>query len=880
MPVPKLPVVKTWMLLFAFALPAIPLALRGQSEPVNRPAPLMSPPVVPPAGVSANLELAARRALDLGLPSIAIGLYRKTLEDLPPAAAPDVRGRVIVDLATALIEADRFTEASQVLKTFTGLPTAAMRLRQAMIAIREGRPDEARGHVQAINPTALTEPYDRGWFFFVRGQLAQLRGDLREAGAFYQQAEDAATADGLETQRAWFLLAQQRLKLQMGTVTDSQISVWRKTIADPGSSQAYQATGQLAVGLSQLGRRDEAIKTLQDALQSLPPEERARTDEWQMLLGVIAGPEDSAGWVAFRNLLLNSTDRDSQRVALRMLSSAAGTGARREDFGRLLNQLISASPRHPILEYLLLFRAQAALSDSTNKDYLQAEADAMRLLSEFPGSPLKAPALGVLTEAAWEQRRYRRAAGRAAEARAELPSGETRAQLGVLQAEAYFRAAEMDKTATDYRTAADAYGAALEEVPAGVEPGDLMFQRVLSSIKAGQLDEAERILDELSRDPRLTPPYRWQMEWNLTRALQVAGEGIKAYARVNSLLGNALTAAGLSPDLRASMAWLQARLAFETDDPARTLALSDALLGTLDGVAPTLKADIASNALLLQAQAAFAMKDGERARAAIDRLKKDYPSSDAAVFSYIVEADAADAEGLVRDAQQHVRNLADKFEKSEYAPYALYRAALYAERRGTDRAYYEEANRTLEELVQEYPNDPLVFYARLKQGNLLRDMNEYGRARTVYEALVNRFTFPQFADALSAEIALADTEATLAATDPALAGNAASKYERLYDLRAAPIDLRAEAGHKLGLYREEREPDRAVSVWWSMVNEFVLREENAAMLGANGRYWMSRTILKLAALLERQAKPREARRLYEIVLEKKLPGVFHANGEA
>ncbi len=222
--------------------------------------------------------------------------------------------------------------------------------------------------------------------------------------------------------------------------------------------------------------------------------------------------------------------------------------------------------------------------------------------------------------------------------------------------------------------------------------------------------------------------------------------------------------------------------------------------------------------------------------------------------------------------------LADKFPQSEFAPYARYQAALYAERRGSDRQYDQEAYNILEQLVTAYPEHDLVFYARLKQGNLLRQMNDYGRALTLYATLVNRYKFPQHADALSAELALADTEAALAASDLSRASNASSLYERLYDLPAAPLDLRVEAGHKLGLIRAEREsPERARAVWWQMIETFLRDDAKAERLGANGRYWMSRTLLKFGALMEAQSKPREARVLYELLLEKKLPGIAQAN---
>jgi TolA-binding protein len=851
--------------------------LRAQNAP-GQPAPFW--PKTPAASVAdGSIERAALRAMHIGIPSIAAELYQQIYDD--PTTPAHARSRVVVHLLTALIEDGRFAEASRLLQKLTDPPTPELQLRRAMTAAGEGRLDVAKTEVQSLTPEQLG-PFDQGWLFFLRGQLAEESRDNQAAAKFYQQAEEASNAKGLEEQHTWFLLARKRLSLKARNVSERDLTEWRNVIGkNLGTSQGYAATSQLAVALAQRGQREEAIKVLQDGLRPLPRHERAVYDEWQLLLGLIAGPDDGAGWVALRNLLVNSTNRDSQRIALRLLAKASRTGARKDEFGKLLNELIAAPTPHPILDYLLLFRAQAALADSGAKRYTQAENDANRLLTEFPASPLKAAALGVLTESAWEQGFYRFAATHAAKARAELPAGETRAQLGVLLAEAYFRAAEAGKSAADYRTAADAYGAALAEVPAGMPAGDLMFQRVLASINAGELDAAEAILSEYARDPRLEAPYRWQMEWNLARALQAAGNPNKAYQRVNQLLDNALTAAALPADLRASMAWLQARLAFENNDSERTLVLAEALLGSLDGVAVALKTGIASNALLLQAQAGFALKNPSRTSAALEKLRKlraDYPESEAAVYSYIVEADVADMEGRVLDAQRLVVELADKFKKSEYAPYALYRAALYAERRGPDRQNYLDANELLEGLVTAYPNDGLVFYARLKQGNLLRSMNEWGRARTLYADLVNNFKFPQFPDALAGSLALADTEAALAASDPARASSAAALYEDLYIRQSAPLDLRAEAGHKLGLYRADREsPERAYAIWWPMIEAFVLDDSKSSKLGASGRYWMARTILKLAELQERQSKPREARRLYELILEKKLPGVLHAN---
>ena len=225
-----------------------------------------------------------------------------------------------------------------------------------------------------------------------------------------------------------------------------------------------------------------------------------------------------------------------------------------------------------------------------------------------------------------------------------------------------------------------------------------------------------------------------------------------------------------------------------------------------------------------------------------------------------------------------LRQLADRFTASPYAAYALYSAALYAERRASDQQGYTEAYNLLEELVTKHPQSTLLFYARLKQGNLLRAMGDYGRARTTYADLVNRFQYPAFPDAPAAQLALADTEASMVSRDASRAGSAAAGYEKLYDLPTVPIDVRAEAGYKLGLGRLNREnPERAATIWWRMIEEFLRDDTKARTLGPRGRYWLARTVIKLAEELEAQAKPREARELYQLVIDKQLqPAMTHA----
>ncbi|MDF9832385.1 tetratricopeptide (TPR) repeat protein [Ereboglobus sp. PH5-5] len=849
-------------------------AQESLAPPVPFPAE-QTPPVAPGPGVFT--ELAAQRALETGLPSIAAEIYRQLLDAPANTATPQTHNRVILALATALIEDDRIEEASGALQQFSGAPTPAVILRRALIDARARRFEEARAAIASLQPEDLPQS-DRPWLFFMRGMLAEEAGDYTQASQQYQQAETSTATDA---QRSWFMLSRRRVQLFLGQAGENTIASLRQTIdRNPGRRDSYGAISQLAVALNAANRRSEAVTLLQTQLQFLPQQETAIRDEWRLLLGLIAGADDNSGRDALRKLLADSGDHDKQRAALRLLANASQTKERATEFHNWLNQFIAATPPHPILDDLLLFRAQLALAGQTGKDFDSAEADASRLLAEFPGSPLRAAALGVQTAIAWEQGRYRAAADWAARARAELKSGPVHARLGVLIAEAYFRA-------KDFRNASGAYGSALADVPEGVAPGMLMFQRVLSEIHAhsngGPLAAAQKVLDDYSSDERFDPVNRWQAEWNLSRALQTAGETAQAYARVSRLLAEPAGDGALPAGLRARMAWLQMRLAHDSGNYEQAIAHAEKIKTSLDDVAPELRADIISMALLLEVEAGYALAQpgqspSDKIASTLRLLRGEYPKTAAAIRSYIIEADQAARRGQIVEAQGLLRKLADDYKGTPYASYALYQAAIYAESRAQDQ-YYREAYRLLEDLVLNEENTnpgahgELVFYARLRQGNLLRTINEYGHAIETYRDLINRYKFPEFRDALIAELALADCYAAIASSDASRAESAAAIYERLLDLPAAPVDLRVEAGYKFGLNLIARNtPARLETIWWQMINDFLLDDTQAAKLGPKGRYWMSRTLLRLGEMLEQQSKFTQAREAYQLIITKNLPG--------
>lgn len=860
----------------------LPFKVRAQTS-LGAEAPLVSRGIVqsPAAGEKALRDLAGWRALELGLPSVAIDIFHAELAALPPDAAAE-RNRLSLELATALLDEGRAGEVEDALGGYVGPPSAAYRLRLALAFIRLKRTDEARREIKEINATDL-DARDRGWFYFAQGQLA---GDAK-AAPFYRQAMDTAVT---ELERARFALALRELDLISGVFTEAALAEMRSRLErSPATAAGYIAMRQIPVALNGLGRRAEAIDFLRQQLQVLPVEVKSVADDLQLLLGLIAGAGDGVGRNALTRLLAASSDREKQRVALLLLAR----DSQRTTFRSELDRFIDAAPPHPILEELLLQRSELNLAA---KNYREAEADARRMLDAFPGSRLKPHALGILVKIAWEYPQYRRAADYATQARAALSGQATapvRSELGVLIAEAYFRA-------PDYRLAADAYATALAEAVPNLppEPGVLIFQRIYAEIEAAQLNPARlmaaaALLDNAVKDPRFDETNRWQAEWNLARALRAAGDESTraAYNRVDRLLKGSTASAGskLPEDLRVRMAWLRARLSLEVGEPSQTLVLVDNLLKSLDGVEPALRAEIASTAWLVEADAHFHLP-GEEAQGLeiLRRLRTEFPQSDAAVESYLLEADRAANQNRYVDAQSLLVKLKDDFPRHAYAPFALFQAALYAEKRGQD-TFYHQAYRLLEDLLKAYPNSDLVFYARLKQGDLLRLLNEFNPAQQIYELLVNNFA--KHPDILYAYLALAAAHNAQASVDPAAPGQLGSHaeaalaiYERLVDQADAGPDVRIEAGYNLGLLLMRRgsaeSRSRAQLVWWQqVVTPFLLDEGRAAQLAGGGRYFMSRTLLGLGELLEAQSKLEQAREAYMLIVQYHLPGEGIARGK-
>lgn len=872
---------------------AVSLTARAQTgaaaatpRPLNNPAPFApAPAIVSPGTLSMSLG-AAERAHDLGFLTMAAAAYRDLLDD--PGADTTA---LTLALATVLLDADQAEEADKLLKSLPEPRTAAWRLRAGLAALRLRKRAEAQAQWDAIKSEEISGK-DRPWYNFFTGALYDTATprDEQRANTFYVQAERGAPT---ELARARFQLAAERVRLrEQGAPTKEKLDdVKRLFDRDQGREASYEPARQYAVMLALANRRDEAVQFLrQQVLLGMPAQERAWRDEFNFMVGLLGDQSRTGvGRLALLELVARGTKVQRQRQALQVLTNASPRDPERTQLREELNKLIAQTPPHALRETLLYFRAQLALDD---KDYATAEDMANRLLRDFPASPLRLHAFGLLTQSAWEQQRYRAAAASARNARGALPTVEpgqpdptasARTDLGVLEAEAFFRVRE-------YRNAADAYASVLRErSPAlGGEVSGLIFQRVLAEILA-PVGEPAAIIDQYAADPAFKIDDRWQAEWAFARQLQIQGKTEEAYARVGRLLaaqrGEDPRFAELSPELRARMGWLYAKLAYDSDRFEPTIQHLDALLKSLEGLPDTLRREIASEALLLQAQTELALKREAPAVASFKRLRDEYVQSEAALRSYLIESAYYEQQEKIPLAQQKLTELVDNpayktgpkpaYDNAPQFPYAYYQLALLSEKLGQERDL-EEANRRLEQLLQLPTAAGLTFEARLKQGAILQKRSDFPAAQRALEYVVNNYA--QRPDVVYALLALADCHSAQISTDtpnaPRHASAAESIYEQLRDRVDAPADVRVEAGYKRGrLFVQRGQPTRAAQAWMNDVivpSPFI--KENAERLSPADKrpYWLARTLVELGTLYETQGKFEEARQAYQLVLQARL----------
>lgn len=804
---------------------------------------------------------AGERALESGLANLAETIFRSVLENASELSSEEL-SELNISLAKSLIAQKRFVAArAQLEATPEKERSSRQKLYLAIAIYGEGGPRIDKDAFFTVLGDVKVDELPRAdlpWHSMLEGLKAELDGKPNLAAKTFERAASQAESPML---RSHFESLAMRHKLLAGEADEALAAeLGAKLNKFQGQAAAYPFVREYAVALNRLGRSAEAIGALDRELANTAAGYSiGEREQLRLLKGIILGADSVTGRAALKELIRNGKTRTAMGIALQLL---ARTPDQDDDFLQFLSVMITRTERHPLLGQMLYLRSQLALKGADMMSV--AVEDAETLLEQFPGFSEITSVYRLLAYASLKREppQYRAAADFLVQLRDQSQNSEELVELNRLIGDCYFLNG-------DYVNAVDFYEAARSRDLSLTHDGELFLRLISAQVRAGEIEDALQLIDEADFSGNVDRTDRWKAEWNVAQTLQAGGDVERALERVRSLLEE--TASGVHPALDIRLCWLEAYLSLEVKEVEGLVDRVSRLLSRLDSLpegalnaedALLLKTEI----LLLRGNVLIRAGDANAGMAELSELRNNFAATAAAQRSYLLEASYHGLVGDFSAAQETLTALAESYSESPLAPQALFEAALYCERRGAE--FYPQAVVLHNNLAERYPSDSLYYFARLKQGNLLRSMNDFPGAQIVYENLINGYPAHQMR--YIAELARADCMLALSGNESDELGDVIAALERLLDLPNLPLDFQTEAAYKWAFaLLKSGATEQAKEVLSLSVS---LDGSEAVELGASGRYWLARSMLKLGEMLEEEDSLQEARILYRQMVAYNLPG--------
>lgn len=822
----------------------------------------------------------AARALQSGLSGVAETIYRSLLEK-SAQISPSELATLKIGLAKALIGQGRFVAARAQLDSIQEEFQNGQYLVYLALSIYgegDGRID-SEAFLVALEKASSADlkAEDLPWLAMLQGLAAEFDGQTEIATAAYQRALELTDQPMLRSHFEGLIMRQ---KLLASSADEALVAELRVKIDQlEGQAAAYPFVREYAVGLYGLGRIDEATSAIEGELDNTSagynPYER---EQLRLLKGIILGANSETGRNSLKTLILNGQNRETLGIALQLLARVPNQDA---DLLSFLNVVLSRTEPHLLKGQIYYLRCQLAMKIAQQGSLEErvglmaiAESDARTLLDQFPGLSQITNVYRLLAYAALERQpaQYRAAADFLIQLRDQSRENQDLAEVNRLIGDCYF-------LNRDFANAVDFYSAADSLEVGSPRDGELFLRLISAQVRAGLIEQASQLIDQADSSGSISQSDRWRAEWNVAQALQASGELDLALQRVSLLLrDDSPSTVPASLDIR--LRWLESYLSLqaeELDGLANRVTLLLARLDTMppqqegadDALTPSEARLLKTEILLLKGSVYMREGDANAGMDVLTQLRDEYGETTAALRSYLIEAAYHGLIGDFVSAQATMTKLAEIYPQDPLAPQALFEAALYCERRGAE--FYPQAVVLHNDLATQYATDPLFYYARLKQGNLLRSMNNFAGAQIVYENLINGF--PAHEMRYIAELSRADCMLALAGNDFGDLADVAVILERLLDLPNLPLDFQAEAAQKWAFALiKSGSNEKAKEVLWLSADRFIGDGEKAVALGAAGRYWLARSLLQLGEIFEKQDNLAEARKVYRQVIAYNLPG--------
>ena len=808
--------------------------------------PLVSSKLTRSAEYIASAEEGARSALKAGMPSLAQAIIEDamSIENLPEQKAKDL----MLLLSDAYIAQGKFETAIKTMDN-ADMNDSENIIRLALIHIGLSNNSEAEDLLEKIEIEKVSKDM-LSWLNVAKGYICYNKGDFSKALEFFKEAKTTVAEQFV---LADIMVAENLCKLSDINTNQKNFVSLENTLRENvklyfGTPTGFQFAKQLAHILFKQGKIDDAVEIL---TQQLEIELSPSIDKEEINIIIATNTKNIEEQKNKLQAILKGTiSYDICEVAIAIL--AKNPKISDDERKKLLEELHKNAPAE-ILDRIFLESAKIAI-----KSYNLADAKkyAEIIINNYPNSKYKKDALRILAWTAFSSNaekapEYRLAASHLS-ALASLEDDKEKAnELRLLSADCFF----LNK---DFITASKLYESLFNEMKD--KRGRIINRAMEANINIDNLQNATKMLDLAYSDSNINDDDIWNAEWKLISYLREKNLTDKAKERIEYRIKNATR----SKSLLIKMQWLSARMSEETGEIQKAITQCDNILSTLksEGIkdAQTRKA-VATNAMLMKARCLETInkiEGDDGALALYKKLREEYPMSDASKLSYLYQARAEGKRGNYAEAQQLCRILYELDTKSQYAYDAVMDSAIYAEKLATPEDY-KSAIRMFEKLCDDFPNNPRNYYARLSQAGILRKINNFADAKKLYEEIINQYgSHPEIH---LAYLGLGDCEQNLKPE------NAITIFEKIYALPNMPIAVKAESAHKCAIALEKKDRTKEANRYIWITSTELLSQK----LTPVAKYWISKSLFKLANNLEKDKAMNDTHAVYEMIIKHDLP---------
>jgi len=693
-------------------------------------------------------------------------------------------------------------------------------LNQMDAAARELVPFKEAYAEEAVTPRAL--------HLLSRVEAARGNWDVARAGC--EQLE-ALAPDGSETPSAWLELgkamaaadqAEDALEVFTHLETMGRHPVWRER----ASLQAVEL--QLSSG-----DKDGAMERLRTlaANPNLSPATRSRG--YQIVAQTFGSESNYPAALEMIDWGIASAADPAQRLESQAIKARLLLLSGQVEEGVELMRSVAAQ----VPDEEKSAQLQLGLADGLARleKWEEAAAEYQAWLDAFDGRPGSAEALAGYGWVLWSSGHPEEAASHYERAVAAETNAAHQLELRIKLADAQFASRQ-------YSKARATYSQALEEIPPGSDAaGRAQLQLAETELALEDIEAGEIRLIDLSRDQAdsrfsRSATMRLGMLYEERGALETAME---QYGRLieacpePEICAEALLSRGL---IRYRMGSFQ-------------IALDD-FIRIRDEFAETKPA---AQAMFMRGWCLYLLGKDAEALSVCEAFLAEYPDSAFTPDVRFWLGEHAFNLGEYEMAESRFASVASDHPDSPRAADALY----WAGRAATARRAYLEANEHYNALMARYPDSSRLASTFLAQGDVLSELGQFAAAILAFDEVLVKF--PQQPEAMMAWGRKGDCQYTLGQEDPGRYEEALLSYRMLLDFAGAPVDLRLQAGYKIGrclekMGRAAASLDRYMDVVYSFLQETGAPDEATV--------WFTRAAFAAAALQEHAGQWKKAVGIY------------------